>query len=46
MVPLDAPHARIENIAMRDLSSKASQQIVPQGEIAVNTTFTQIYNVI
>nr|AUW30967.1 putative GNAT-family acetyltransferase [Cladonia uncialis subsp. uncialis] len=46
MVPRDAPHARIENIAMRDLSSKASQQIVPQGEIAVNTTFTQIYDVI
>ena len=46
MVPHDAPHARIENIAMKDVSSKAAQQIVPQGEIAVNTTFTQIYNVV
>ncbi len=46
MVPPDAQHARIENIAMRDLSSKAAQQIVPHGEIAVNTTFTQIYNVV
>ena len=32
MVPNDAPHASIENIAMGDLSNEASEQTIPQGE--------------
>ena len=46
MVPNDAPHASIENIALRDLSNEASEHTIPQGEIAVNTAFTQTYNTV
>ena len=46
MVPNEASHARVENIAMRVLSSKASELTIRHGEIAVNTTFTQSYNTV